>query len=613
VDQRRKVESILTSTSGLRGSYLPLRGSQSFEGKLGGMAVHQEDRLRNMGMLFSEPDSQMKLAAGLGRHWPDARGVFVGDAPGMLVWCNEEDHVRFFARQQGVDLKQLFARLVKALASVEEAGRAAGHEYCCSKRLGYLTADPVRLGCSLKATVSLKLPLLGSSVDVPELCHSLELQCSDGGAAASGLWHVHSSDCLAISEVDILNITMQGCKRLVALEQRLENGEPIFDALPGLGSELLPGILPESSCPRRMPDISTCKSVVAACLRSDSGLYTRLRTLKTSGSVGLGRCIRGAMDKRSSGATLSTGLVAGDEECLDTFKELFDAVLARLPSLASLPSTASSTPLEATESHCSWVRADLRRNVAGIKLASCCNREERREVERLLVKALTSDGVSSIPGQYLALSYSQSCPLCMGGVSLEEQSSLRLNGTLFAEPRDIAAIDAGVGRDWPDARGAVKLPGAGAVAWINESDHLLLRSRMSGADLSAAFKHAQGLADGIETVLKADGRSFAKHQQFGFVSLDALHLGSGLQLTAALRLPKLSACTTYPQICARLGLTEIWRDGLTEVSCYPAPSLAAEDMLERARQNIGVLVQLEKRLAEGADLDEELAALGLTA
>mmetsp|Transcript_25355 Transcript_25355/g.45926 ORF Transcript_25355/g.45926 Transcript_25355/m.45926 type:complete len:948 (+) Transcript_25355:20-2863(+) len=609
MEQRRTVETILTNSE-VKGSYLPLRGSQSFEEKPGGMALHQEERLRSMGMLFSEPDSQMKLAAGFGRHWPDARGVFVGDAPGLLVWCNEEDHLRFFVRQQGVDLKQLLARLTKAVASVEGAAKIAGYEFCSSKRLGYLTADPVRLGCSLKATVSLKLPCLSDSVDVPELCRSLELQCSSGGAAASGLWHVHSSDCLAISEVDLLNITVQGCKRLVALEQRLENGEPVFDALPGLGPELPPGVLPDSgSCPRRMPDISTCKSVVAACLRNDSGIYMRLRALKTEGGIGFGRCIRGALDRRSNGAALSTGLMAGDEECLDTFKELFDVVLARLPSLAS---KATSLPLDPSEPHCSWVRADLRRNISGIKLATCCSREERREAERLLVKAMSA---LSTPGEYLPLHYSQSSPLCPGGVSLEVQSRLLQDGSLFSQPRDTAALDAGVGRDWPDARGAFKLPssaaGAESIGWVNESDHLLLRSRMQGADLSAACKHAQGLAEGIEAALKADSRGFALHQQFGFVSLDALHLGSGLQLTAALHLTKLSSSAEFPQICAGLGLAEIWRDGLNEVSCYPAPGLSAEELLERAQQNFGVLVHLEKILAEGGQLDAELTALGL--
>ena len=36
--------------------------------------------------LTEEPDSKIKLAAGFGRHWPDARGVFVCEA-----WCNRDE------------------------------------------------------------------------------------------------------------------------------------------------------------------------------------------------------------------------------------------------------------------------------------------------------------------------------------------------------------------------------------------------------------------------------------------------------------------------------------------------------------------------------------------
>jgi hypothetical protein len=47
-------------------------------------------------MLLTEPDSKIKLAAGFGRHWPDARGVFVCDAwlntpPWVTLLANGED------------------------------------------------------------------------------------------------------------------------------------------------------------------------------------------------------------------------------------------------------------------------------------------------------------------------------------------------------------------------------------------------------------------------------------------------------------------------------------------------------------------------------------------
>merc|ERR1719162_2822247 len=102
--------------------YLPVRGSRSYVKMPDGMQTHQEEQLRKAGVLFAEPDSRIKLSAGLGRHWPDARGVFLGESQSFYVWCNEEDHLRFFARQsQVVDLKALWTRIDGAASSIQKA------------------------------------------------------------------------------------------------------------------------------------------------------------------------------------------------------------------------------------------------------------------------------------------------------------------------------------------------------------------------------------------------------------------------------------------------------------------------------------------------------------
>jgi len=227
MEERREVEKILTSAR-LRGTYLPLRGSQSWSKRLGGMALFQEQRLRKVGMLLTEPDSKLKLAAGFGRHWPDARGVMVCDAPGIFIWCNEEDHLRFFARQEGSEIKQLYDQLGKAISAVAEAGACSGRGYAISKRLGCLTTCPSRVGAALRVTLTLRIPLLARAVDLPALCERLHLHCDTSSAALSGnLWQMHSLSNLGVHEVDLINEAIHGCRLLVSLEQRLERGEPI--------------------------------------------------------------------------------------------------------------------------------------------------------------------------------------------------------------------------------------------------------------------------------------------------------------------------------------------------------------------------------------------------
>merc|ERR1719191_2555653 len=114
------------------------------------MTQHQEERLRGVGMLFAEPDSRIRLSAGLGRHWPDARGVFVAETQGLYVWANEEDHLRFFARQHNiVDLKKLWQRLQKTMQTIERGAEKESYGFARSERLGYITTDPSRLGAAL--------------------------------------------------------------------------------------------------------------------------------------------------------------------------------------------------------------------------------------------------------------------------------------------------------------------------------------------------------------------------------------------------------------------------------------------------------------------------------
>ena len=59
--------------------------------------------------------AQVGLASGMGRHWPDGRGIFANDAMNFLVWANEEDHMRVISMQTGADVREvLFTRHLHA-------------------------------------------------------------------------------------------------------------------------------------------------------------------------------------------------------------------------------------------------------------------------------------------------------------------------------------------------------------------------------------------------------------------------------------------------------------------------------------------------------------------
>lgn len=613
--ERRQVERIITGTK-LRGTYLPLRGSKSCPARPIGMAAYQEERLRKVGMLLTEPDSKIKLAAGFGRHWPDARGVFVCDTPGVYIWCNEEDHFRFFARQEGCELKQLYERLSKAMKSVATAGESERCGFASSSRVGWVTSCPSRLGAALRVTMTLRIPRLANAVDMVSLCQSLNLDCDSSTSAISGnLWQIHSRAALGLTEVELMNSVIKASGLLVNLEQRLEKGQSMFEVLPGMGLEY-PSLLPLTGpCPEEMPDISSCCSLVATWLRANPELYDTHRSLTTSTGIGLGPCLRPGMDPEAGKQRTASGLVAGDEECLETFKEFFWAIHEQLEnSIPQLPPIISDDT--DSELPCKWVKVELRRNLAGARFAPSCSKEDRREVERILVSCMHNKEVVPTNGKYYPLAFSTSYPLTPNGMEPQEERTLVELGQIFGFPRAPAELSAGIGRDWPDARGAFVMEGGEAggqtVVWINQADHLRLRCFLAGGHMEVAYNALQGLADRIDKAITASrGQGFAKHADFGYVTTDSLHMGAGVQLTAALQLRHLHARPEFRPLCALLNLVETYRDGCVELSSYPAPNLKPEELLRQTLQSLNFLVSLEKRLSIGSAIEEDLQALGI--
>jgi len=108
--ERRKIESILKSASrslqrDLSGRYFPLNSTDS----------RLEARL-----LFAKPkDESMPAAAGCGRDWLDGRGVFHNDRRSLLMWVNEEDHLKLISLERGGNLISVFDRWCRAMMSLE--------------------------------------------------------------------------------------------------------------------------------------------------------------------------------------------------------------------------------------------------------------------------------------------------------------------------------------------------------------------------------------------------------------------------------------------------------------------------------------------------------------
>ena len=70
--------------------------------------------------LFDKPVSPLLLASGMGRDWPDARGIWHNQDKNFLVWVNEEDHTRVISMQKGGNMREVFTRFCDGLKKVRK-------------------------------------------------------------------------------------------------------------------------------------------------------------------------------------------------------------------------------------------------------------------------------------------------------------------------------------------------------------------------------------------------------------------------------------------------------------------------------------------------------------
>merc|ERR1719272_454214 len=122
-------------------------------------------------------------------------------------------------------------------------------------------------------------------------------------------------------------------------------------------------------------------------------------------------------------------MTAGDEECYTVFKELFDPVIdirhggyaadAVHPTDLDI-SKLSTTKIDPTGKYVISTRVRTGRSIRGLRLPPCSTKNERREVERVMSKALLGlEG--ELKGDYYPLAHSNSYVPKPGGMSMEEE------------------------------------------------------------------------------------------------------------------------------------------------------------------------------------------------
>nr|XP_043898297.1 creatine kinase, testis isozyme [Solea senegalensis] len=229
--ERRAVEALsieaLASLSGdLNGKYYALKN----------MTEAEQQQLIDDHFLFDKPVSPLLLAAGMARDWPDARGIWHNDNKTFLVWVNEEDHLRVISMQTGGNMKEVFTRFCTGLTQIESLFKEKGQAFMWNEHLGYVLTCPSNLGTGLRAGVHVKLPNMSKNDKFDEVLKRMRLQKRGTGGvdtdAVGGVFDISNADRLGFSEVELVQMVVDGIKLLVEMEKKLEEGQPIDDLMP---------------------------------------------------------------------------------------------------------------------------------------------------------------------------------------------------------------------------------------------------------------------------------------------------------------------------------------------------------------------------------------------
>jgi len=240
--ERRDLEKLVTTAllgmeGDLKGDYFPLHGSKSYPAKPNGMSEEQESKLRSTGNLFQEPDSTLLLASGMGRHWPDARGIFANDDKNLFVWLNEEDHLRIVSMQgdrtkpthEGKQIKDVFARFIRACDKVQAVLKTQGADFMHDEHWGWVLTCPSNLGTGLRAGCMVQIPLISARPDFKKVLGSMRLQARGTGgvdsASTGGTWDISNADRIGKGEVQLCNVLIDGISKLTRWENMMEEGK----------------------------------------------------------------------------------------------------------------------------------------------------------------------------------------------------------------------------------------------------------------------------------------------------------------------------------------------------------------------------------------------------
>merc|ERR1711988_986581 len=349
--------------------------------------------------------------------------------------------------------------------------------------------------------------------------------------------------------------------------------------------------------------------------------------------MGLADCMKTGVDNPGHPHIKTVGLVAGDEESYQVFKELFDPVTVarqgydhtKKPQPTNMEiSQLSQTDIDPAGKYVLTTRVRTGRSVKGFRLPPTIGFQERRDLERLVTKALLRMG-GDLRGDYFPLHGSRSYAKKPNGMSEEKEEELRSCGNLFQEPDSTLLLASGMARHWPDGRGVFHNNSKTLFVWFGEEDHLRIVSMQGsrkapsadGRDIKEVTARFIQACDEVQKVLKGEGFDFMHNENLGWILTCPSNLGTGLRAGTMVKLPKLSSREDWKKLIGVLGLQVRGTGGVDSASTGGTWDVSNADRIGKGEvelvntliEGAAQLVKWEKAMDAGEDVEAEIKAV----
>jgi len=305
-----------------------------------------------------------------------------------------------------------------------------------------------------------------------------------------------------------------------------------------------------------------------------------------------------------------TGIVFGDEDTYETFKDLYDRIIEEIHNFKTTDKHPApdleGSKLDGGELDDKYVkscRIRTGRSVRGLCLPPAMSRAERAVVEKVV-----SDALGGLEGDLAGKYY----PLTT--MSEEDQEKLIEDHFLFEKPTGALLTTSGCARDWPQGRGIWHNNDKNFLVWVNEEDHIRMISMQKGGNMRAVFDRFGRAITKVEELMKGVGHEFMRHDRLGYMCTCPTNLGTVVRCSVHVQLKNLEKSEHFDKILKALGLSKRGTGGeasLADDSTYDISNTARlgkteRELVQQVIDGINKLIELEKALEEGKSIDDLL-------